>query len=131
MTVKLRVLIVDDSSFSRSVLSNLIRAGVGDSCEISEAANGSEALEKVKGAPVPFDLVTLDLQMPGQDGLTIAGALREQGCPSKLVLITANVQANVRARAEGLALDFIPKPLNPEKVSHLLTGLASAGVGHA
>jgi two-component system, LytTR family, response regulator AlgR len=129
MTAKLRVLIVDDSSFSRSVLSNLIRAGTGDRCEITEAANGTDALEHVSGTTVPFDLVTLDLQMPGQDGISIATTLREQGCRSKLALITANVQANVRSRAETLALDFIPKPLNPDKVSQLLKGVGIAGAG--
>jgi CheY-like chemotaxis protein len=60
----MRVLVVDDSGFSRSVIAGLF-AQANAGCEVSQAANGQEAIRQVEEAASPFTLITVDIHMPG------------------------------------------------------------------
>ena len=101
------ILIVDDSRISRMMLRAIVE------CEFShwnilEAANGEEA--KRLSETNHIDFITLDMNMPGLDGLTVAPELKLNSPGVKIALITANFQERVRAKAETQGLVFIPKP---------------------
>jgi CheY-like chemotaxis protein len=116
-----RLLVVDDVATNRHVLRDLL-SPLG--FEISEAANGSEALAAV--AALPPDLAFLDLRMPDMDGLELARRLRHQeetgaaarpasSPPLKIIAMSASVLSFNRADAfaAGCA-DFLPKPFREE-----------------
>jgi two-component system, chemotaxis family, protein-glutamate methylesterase/glutaminase len=75
VTPRLRVLVVDDSSFVRRIL-KLILAQTDDIQVIGEAADGEEALEQI--ARLRPDVVTLDLDMPKLTGMEVLRRLRPQ-----------------------------------------------------
>src|SRR5262249_44165159 len=81
-----RVLIVDDSTFVRRTLRRVLDAEA-DLSVIGEAGDGREALDKVRA--LKPDLVTLDLQMPGMDGMTALRELKEMW-PHLPVLVFAS-----------------------------------------
>lgn len=86
-----RALVVDDNATSRNILHYLLTAwGV----RIDSAAGGAEALPRLRQAAAagrPFELVILDLQMPGMDGLTLARKIRSDPAlaASRIVLLTS------------------------------------------
>src|SRR5262249_36724898 len=104
------LLIVDDSSSSRQALRQLLgRQGHS----ITEAANGAEALEKMKNGA--FDLVLLDLLMPGMDGYQVLQQLKFQpNMPQCSILVISGVddaQSALRCVELG-AEDYLTKPIN-------------------
>lgn len=115
-----RVLIVDDSMVSRMLLRGLILERQPD-WEISEARNADEALAKVNGNSP--DLITLDIGMPGMDGLELAARLNEKCPESRLAVVTANIQDSIRRRIQGLGILFVAvveKPATPAAVDKML-----------
>ncbi|HCI29474.1 MAG TPA: response regulator [Fervidobacterium sp.] len=79
-----RILVVEDEPNMRLlVMEELMDAGY----EVDEAEDGESALKKF--AEKTYDLVTIDIEMPGMDGLELAGKLREIRKETKLVLLTA------------------------------------------
>src|SRR5262245_49184829 len=106
----LRVLVVDDEEPARQRLVDLLRkdAGVG---QISEAANGLEAIEMILGQRP--DLVFLDVQMPELDGLGVIDAIGPTAMPLT-IFVTAYDQHAVRA-FEANALDYLLKPYSDER----------------
>jgi CheY-like chemotaxis protein len=114
---------VDDSGFSRSVIAGLFtQASAG--CEVTQAANGQEAIGQVEDAPSPFTLITVDIHMPGMDGFELVRELKKRGVTSRISLVSANVQDTAKARAAELGVSFVGKPLNLAKVAGLLKELA-------
>lgn len=107
------VLVVDDSEISRLMLRAIIENYHPD-WRIMEAGNAREA-ERICESN-DLDIITLDLNMPGVDGLTVAPKLKA-ACPkAKIALLTANFQDRIRAKAESQGLVFIPKPISEEKI---------------
>ena len=77
-----RLLVVDDEEAGRDMLSQrLLRSGF----DVDTAASGPETLAKV--AATPYDLVLLDIQMPGMSGLEVLRALRVDHSPVQLPII--------------------------------------------
>jgi len=112
-----RVLVIDDSRVSRM----MIRAIVLDKHPdwvVEEAGNGDEALAKIQAAT--FDLITIDYNMPGMDGLEFATRARALGITAKLALLTANIQDAIREKAESLAIQFVKKPVTPLSVAEAM-----------
>ena len=104
----IKLLIADDSALMRKLLEGIFRAE-GD-FDIRLARNGSEALELVRS----FDpgVVTLDVQMPGMDGLTCLGQIMIES-PRPVVMISALTDQGAEATLEAIelgAVDFIAKP---------------------
>jgi len=112
-----RILLVDDSRIARLTLQHLITS-IDASVEITQAINGDEALAVFQ--PGDFDLALLDFNMPGIDGLELAELIRAQDKTIHLVLVTANIQDTIVARAKSMGLDFLGKPVNPEQLASLL-----------
>lgn len=80
----IRVLTVDDSSLSRMILTKVLEAD-GDIKVVGEACNGFEAVPRIEQHKP--DLVTMDIDMPGQNGLeTIQRIMRT--CPVPILVVT-------------------------------------------
>src|ERR1051325_7847770 len=87
------VLIVDDSRLARMMIRAFVTQAHPD-WTVLEASNGPEALEKT--ATQSVDLMTIELNMPGMDGLTLAVQLQHNHPTAHITLITANIQESVR-----------------------------------
>lgn len=104
-----RVLVVDDSHFVRRALTRLL-ASDPRVAVVGEAADGGEALERLLS--LEPDVVTLDVEMPGQDGLAALEAImRRRPTPVIMVsaLTAAGAQVTLKALARG-AVDVVAKP---------------------
>lgn len=104
-----KVLIVDDYDDTRYLIRYLLEMY---GFEVSEAANGLEALESVREhAP---DLVLMDISMPKMDGLTAARKLREQPQYAELpiIAITAQSEGYREPALEAGCNELIAKPIN-------------------
>lgn len=117
----LRVLIVDDEPLARLRLRGLLDAIQEPRCEVvAEAATGSQAASWLREHGC--DVVLLDVQMPGIDGLQFADALaqRQPGLPAPLVIfVTAHAMHALRA-FELEALDYLTKPVRRERLQAAL-----------
>jgi two-component system nitrogen regulation response regulator NtrX len=105
------ILIVDDEPGVRSSLSGVLR---DEGFEVEAAASGEECLERA--ARSAFDVVVLDVWLPGIDGLITLQRLRERKVDAQVVMISGhgNIESAVRAIKMG-AFDFVEKPLSLEK----------------
>ena len=117
------VLIVDDSRLSRMMIRTVITQ-VHPDWTIIEASNGQEALEKT--ATQTVDLMTIDLNMPGMDGLTLAAQLKHNHPTAYITLVTANIQESVRHRAAAAGMGFIAKPVSEDSVLACLSSLENS-----
>lgn len=116
------VLIVDDSRLSRMMIRTFISQTYPD-WEILEASNGQEALEKTAARQV--DVMTIDFNMPGMDGLTLASTLKTRYPQAHITLLTANIQESIRHKAEAAGLNFLSKPITEHNVLAFLARMES------
>ncbi len=105
------ILVVDDEPGVRSSLErHLARRGL----EVEAVASGEECLDRAaRGA---FDVIVLDVWLPGIDGLATLQRLRERKVDAQVVMISGhgNIESAVKAIKMG-AFDFVEKPLSLEK----------------
>ena len=108
----IRVLLADDEHLVRQALAALLQLE-GDIEVVAEAASGTEALALAR-ACVP-DVVVLDLQMPGLDGLAVAAELRTLLPECRVLLVTSHGRPGYlkRALAQGVS-GFLPKTVSVE-----------------
>jgi PAS domain S-box-containing protein len=118
-----RVLVVDDNLTNRQVaLGLLVRFGI----KAEAVSTGEEALERLSREA--FDLVLMDIQMPGLDGLETTQRLRGRvpGCePANPALVIVAMTAHVRPEDRDRCLaagmnDYLAKPLDPKAVEAVL-----------
>jgi two-component system, NtrC family, nitrogen regulation response regulator NtrX len=109
--VKPTILIVDDEPGVRTALSGVLR---DEGYTVEAVSSGEDCLERVTRAA--FDLIVLDVWLPGIDGLTTLARLRERQIDAQIVLISGhgNIESAVRAIKMG-AFDFVEKPLSLDK----------------
>ncbi|MDY0167809.1 MAG: response regulator [Thermoguttaceae bacterium] len=106
--MSIRILVADDDPLMR-VFANV---SLTDVAETVEAADGTEALHLLREQH--FGLVLLDWDMPGQNGVEILKALREQGCTTPVIMVTAkNERGNVLQAIHAGASDYLIKPFEP------------------
>ena len=105
-----RVLVADDNPVSRELIREILE---NDDCEVIEAGDGREALEKVREHRP--DLALLDIQMPVMDGNAVVRELRADPQLSKLPVVALTAYAMQGDRERALALGFnsyITKPID-------------------
>jgi two-component system, chemotaxis family, chemotaxis protein CheY len=122
----MRALIVDDSTFLRQYLRQLLER-MGVSCE--DASDGYEALQRLRGGAV-FHFMLLDVNMPGMSGLECVKELREAGLqpPMKVMMVTTETDSSFITQAlEYGADEFLMKPFTPESLREklMMLGLAA------
>lgn len=102
-----RILVVDDEIGTRVSLAELLRL---EGYEVTTASSGEEALAMVAGKP-PFDLMVLDLKMPGMDGLQLTEAVQKHSPDTVIILLTAfgTLETAIQAIRRG-AHDYLLKP---------------------
>jgi two-component system sensor histidine kinase/response regulator len=117
----LRVLVVDDNAHAREVLSTYLQTW---SLEVTEAAKADEALEVLRGATRPYDLVLMDYFMPGMNGLEATVAIRADPTlePNpKVILVTALSEDEYEREPGGEQLDHsLRKPINPSLLFNVI-----------
>ena len=107
----IRVLIVDDSAFMRTALSHLVVSDP-DLRVVATAVSGTEALQKV--ASLGPDVVTLDVQMPGLDGLETLRRIMTQ-FPRPVIMVSSTTVKDAETTFSALAagaFDYVPKQLS-------------------
>jgi signal transduction histidine kinase len=119
-----RILLVDDNDDSRFAVVETIRKLAGHA--VDEARSGAECLERVRQAA--YDLVLLDVQMPGMDGFEVCRLLRADPATRQVpVLFLTATQYQLESRLKGLDLgadDFIVQPVgNQELVARIKAAL--------
>jgi CheY-like chemotaxis protein len=116
--MNLKLLIVDDSRMSRMILQGLVQQHQPQ-WSVVHASTGDEAVAIVREQAI--DLVSMDFNMPGMNGLEAVAALRQHRPELPVALMTANVQAAVQQQAQALNVLFLPKPITAESVHRLAT----------
>ena len=109
----MRLMIVDDELIVRESLLNWF-GKYGH--EVHTAASGQEALEKIEQKP--FQLLFVDIKMPGMDGLELLERVKEEYPDTLVVIITAygSIESAARAMRAG-ASDYLLKPFKPDQLS--------------
>ena len=120
--MRLRALIVDDEAPARSDLRYLLKTHPEIEV-VGEAASAVEALQLATA--VRYDVVFCDIKMAGPSGLQIAPLVRERPGSPALVFVTAYERYAVAAFAVE-AFDYILKPVDPERLAHVIGRLKKA-----
>jgi two-component system, sensor histidine kinase and response regulator len=112
-----RVLVVDDNRINRLIVREMI-SGCG--AEVEEAESGPQALEAVLNAGTrPYNIILLDMRMPGMDGLEVARGIRQANLPTNpliLMLSSDDLRPQV-ASLKTLGLDaYLVKPLTRKEL---------------
>ncbi len=110
------ILIVDDELSVRDSLSKWFKE---DGYRVGAAENANKALNLMNDGP--WDIILLDIKMPGMDGLELQKRLKEIDKSAAIIMVTAfaAVDSAVQALKEG-AFDYITKPVDPDHLSHLV-----------
>ena len=116
--MKLRVLLVDDEALARLRLRTLL----GDCTDpggdvLAEAGNAAQAMEALQRET--FDIVLLDIRMPGVDGVTLAQGIAAMADPPVVVFVTAHAEHAVQA-FDVNAADYLTKPVRLERLQQAL-----------
>lgn len=129
----LQVLVVDDEALARARLGTLLGDCTAPAAVLAaEAAHAVQAMEHLRRSR--FDVVLLDIHMPGADGLALAQAIKALPHPPPLVFVTAHAEHAVQA-FELEAVDYLTKPVRLERLqaalqkverfAHISSGLAA------
>ena len=121
MCAKSNVLVVDDDAVVR--LSHL-RSLKSVSCDAEAVEGGEDALRMMERHP--FDVILLDLRMPGMDGMSVLRTIKQRWPESEVVVITGYPTIETAKEAVRLgAYDYLAKPVGPVEVINA-TGAAIA-----
>jgi DNA-binding NtrC family response regulator len=113
-----RILIVDDDEVVRR---SYLRSLESISCNVEAANDGEEALQTMEQKP--FDVVLLDMRMPGQDGLSVLRTIKQKWPESEVVIITGYpTVASVKEAVRLGAYDYLSKPVGPQDVINITDG---------
>jgi len=110
--VDARILVIDDEV---AVNNNIRKSLVKKDFNVDQALTRDEALEKIHGQA--YDLILMDLKIPGVKGLELLKAVTEAQPETKVIMITgyASIETAVEAARMG-AIDYLPKPFTPTEI---------------
>jgi DNA-binding NtrC family response regulator len=109
---KTKILVVDDEEIVRR---SYVRALAGEHCSVEVVKNGVDALQ-VMGLR-PFDVVLLDMNMPGMNGMTVLRNIKQNWPESEVIIITGYPAVESAKQAVTLgAYDYLAKPAGPDDV---------------
>ena len=112
MTNKTRVLIVDDEEIVRR---GFFRVLASNDHDVETVGSGDEALQEMEAHP--FDVVLLDLRMPGMDGMQVLKTIKNRWPASEVIVVTGYPTIETAKEAIRLgANNYLAKPTGPEDV---------------
>jgi DNA-binding NtrC family response regulator len=116
---KRKIMVVDDEL---SVRESLREWFLEDGFQVETAEDGAKALAKMSAGP--YDIIVIDLKMPGMDGITLQKRIREIDKNAAIVILTAyaSVETAVEALKAG-AYDYVTKPVDPDDLSNLVRNI--------
>jgi len=115
------ILVVDDE---KNIRMTMVHALESSGYHVESAITGEEALLILKASP--FDLVFLDIKMPGLDGIEVLRRTKQSWPLMRVVVITAHGTVDNAVEAMKLgAADFIQKPFTPEEIRELVKSVLS------
>ncbi len=122
--MKGKVLVVDDEEAARQSLAEILRL---EGYQVKTAANGEAAVKAVDGEE--FELILLDIKMPGMDGLEVLKVVSDVSAESQVILLTAHgsLETAIDALRFG-AHDYLLKPATPKEI---LASVARAMDSHS
>ena len=116
--MKLKVLVVDDEALARSRLRTLLGDCAAPAATVAaEAANAAQAMSALQHEA--FDLVLLDVRMPGADGIVLAQSIAALPQAPAIVFVTAHSEHAVQA-FDVAAVDYLTKPVRLERLQQAL-----------
>ena len=105
----MRVLIVEDDQTFCALLVQILETRGDDVVCSSDSLDGYQ-----KAWSDPYDLIILDVRMPGLLGTEIAAALKQKNPSAKIILISAFADASLREAASNLGTMILSKPFSPD-----------------
>lgn len=129
----MNILVVEDEVVSRVKVGKLL-AAYGTCAEAEDGPTALCAVGQAHGAGRPFDLITMDIEMPGMRGPEVVKAIRRweakigisypEGPCVKIVMLTCSADMdNVYSSFKMLCDDYIVKPVTPQKIRDALLRL--------
>ena len=117
---KAHILVVDDDDKIRKLVKEFLST---ENYLVTTAINAEDALEKVR--EIKFDLIVLDVMMPGKSGLEFVEE-NKKFIDTPIILLTARGEANDRIKGlETGADDYLPKPFEPQELSLRINSILS------
>jgi DNA-binding NtrC family response regulator len=118
MTTNTKILVVDDEEVVR--LSH-VRVLSGENSTVEAVWNAQEALNAMDKQH--YDLVLLDVRMPGMDGMSLLKRIKEQWPEAEVIIITGYPEVESAKQAVRLgAYDYLTKPIGPDEVINAANG---------
>jgi len=118
MSEQTKVLVVDDDEVVRRSYQRSLQAA---HYNVEAVFNGEDALQALQDHP--FDVVLLDLRMPGMDGMSVLKAIKQEWPKSEVVVITGYPTVESAKEAVRLgAYDYLAKPVGPAEVINAASG---------
>jgi two-component system chemotaxis response regulator CheY len=126
----IRVLVVDDAMFMRSMIKDILKLAGGRYEVVGEATNGKEAIDRYR--ELRPQLVTMDIVMPHLDGIEATREILKVDPAANIVICSAMGQeALVVESISAGAKDFIVKPFTSERVLQVLAKILPGGPSQA
>ena len=122
-----RILIVEDESSIAGLLSDDLSL---EGYEVVSAGDGEAALAALASAP--FDLVILDLMLPGKDGFEVCREIRRAGLTLPIIMLTAKTQESDKVMGLEIgADDYVTKPFSPRELRARVKAALRRAAGEA
>ena len=120
-----RVLLVDDHPVVRQGIGRILAMNIPD-LEITEAVDGPDAVERLRASP--FDLMLLDLSLPGDSGLSLLRRLRRDFGAVPILVVSMHPADQFAQRAlHAGAVGYVAKDNDPEEIVHAVSTALAGG----
>lgn len=122
-TARQRVLVADDDATTRLAIGTMLRR---ENYAVEEAANGIDAVQQISRGT--FDLVFLDIWMPGMNGLEVLASIRDSATHPKVIVMTSDGTPETLLRAvREQAYDYVSKPFPPKQAVEIARRALESG----